>query len=513
MITYDQFGCGQSNILEPERYTMDLFTEQLHDVIAKTVGNREVILAGISWGTMVISAYLKRYGSEGVAMAALFGPFFSIEYHNKLCRRRASELPEPYSSELLRCLDDDISGEEMVIATRPYMMEYYSYGLGETNAEFLFRIPSESYIQIWGHNELKCTGSAKDYDFTHALDGIDIPILFVMGERDIMEVSAIEEIASRIPDSKILVTKNRGHGGDEKVFERASEIIDEMISDDHISEPKSSMIENIILEPQGTELSVLREEGYRTILDPNNTLPTFSEMTLEVRKMDADECMHALNDAIGNNHSNRERGLLFSAMLSMMTDQYKLPSLNRRYSSEDPERHLIISNYGIESSCCEKASKCPFMDIKEWKKCPFCGCNAELVKPMIETKGKSYRELVAEFDKLKPRVSDVQDYIDLRCIGQAILNAFYKENENLLSKMNSMPDDSMTLGDVTGTLSHSTIRFESVCCDRFIKNYIRTTSSHGARECSVEFKDKGVIECLDECPYCGKKLMATPRSR
>ena len=268
IIAYDQYGCGQSTELESGTYDISKFTSQLDEVIS-AYANQGAILYGSSWGTMVIAAYIQEYGTDKVRCIILSGPFLDSRYHNELSMKRIGELPEPFSSELKRCIEEDVTGEELYIAQRPYMYEYYAFG-DEDRVDFYWCSTTTSYRELWGKSELVCTGKAKDYDYSHALDGIPIPVIIKMGDHDIMEVSKVHDIAQEIPDCTIIVAHNCGHSAGGTSNDLLSEILAQKTMDGYVSHkcPLTLKIRNF--NPCGYDIEKIRQQGYRIQLDPNN---------------------------------------------------------------------------------------------------------------------------------------------------------------------------------------------------------------------------------------------------
>lgn len=518
VITYDQFGCGISAELPPGSYDIDKYTSQLNDVI-EAFSYRGAILYGSSWGTMVIAAYLERYGSEKVKCIILSGPFLDSKYHNELSLNRISSLPEPYSSELKRCIDEGITGEELFVAQRPYMYEWYAYGDDEDSIDFYWCDNGRSYKELWGDMELICSGSAKDYDYSHAFDDINVPVIFKMGDHDIMEVSKIIEISESIPDCKIIVYQECGHvsGGPESL-DALIPIIKEKVSKDYVLCDKPTDIVYLPFSTKKYDINKIRDQDYRIKLNPDNKLPTLFQISQSASNMTLKDLVSKAIVCNKNGSSLKEVDIYRDLATFRARGMYSLRTLDRTYKRIDPDRVLIISPSGIESYCCEELSRSKEKNrAYSMERCPYCGCEAQHISPDRDYTDEDLDNLIMLFDVDKNKVKSVQDYVNLRALGATILR---KLQDGPFKDLDSIPrysyDKGLTdnVGNVTGTLAYSSIGLESVCCQEF-KDKLEGCRSYNGGTAMI-FVFKGIESdgsFTHECPFCHEPLRRTPRSR
>ena len=66
------------------------------------------------------------------------------------------------------------------------------------------------YHHMWGPSEFSITGTLKDYNVTHLLKDVKVPILFTVGEFDEIVPGMVEKMAS-INNSEFVVFKGSCH--------------------------------------------------------------------------------------------------------------------------------------------------------------------------------------------------------------------------------------------------------------------------------------------------------------
>ena len=69
----------------------------------------------------------------------------------------------------------------------------------------------EIYNYMWGPSEFTATGTLTDYDITHRLNEIKIPVLFTTGEFDEARPATVQYFQSLVPNSKFFIIQEAGH--------------------------------------------------------------------------------------------------------------------------------------------------------------------------------------------------------------------------------------------------------------------------------------------------------------
>ena len=90
--TYAQFGCGGSD--EKEDYTVELFVQQLREVIEYEFKDQDIILMGLSWGGALALLYVEKYGTGHISGLILSSPIINSEDDRRTNKERISHLPK-----------------------------------------------------------------------------------------------------------------------------------------------------------------------------------------------------------------------------------------------------------------------------------------------------------------------------------------------------------------------------------------------------------------------------------
>lgn len=213
VVFYDQLGCGRSE--RPERkelWTIERAVIELAEV-RKALGLSRVHLLGHSWGTMIAIDYAITW-PEGLLSLILASPCVSIPMWIKDAERLRKALPEDVQAVLTSGeRNGDFTSFEYQKAVEVYYANYVcreqpkpdvvsrsDYGAG-----------AEVYTTMWGPNEFTLLGTLKDYDRTHRLQDLSLPVLYTCGRFDEATPETTTFYHEQTPDSALVVFEHSAH--------------------------------------------------------------------------------------------------------------------------------------------------------------------------------------------------------------------------------------------------------------------------------------------------------------
>lgn len=207
VVTYDARGSGRSDGKAPydhERWVADL------EALREHFGFERMVLEGGSYGGFMALEYVLRHPGRVTKLVlrdtAASGRFQEAAKENALAR--SGEFPDITEELLDRMFDgrlrDDRDFEECFRAVAPlYDAQYDEAKTEEWVRGMVFRAAT--------HNAAFAENLPR-YDLRGRLGEIGVPTLVMVGRHDwITPVAASEELASGIPDAKLVVFENSGH--------------------------------------------------------------------------------------------------------------------------------------------------------------------------------------------------------------------------------------------------------------------------------------------------------------
>jgi proline iminopeptidase len=209
---YDQLGTGRSDQpADSTLWTTARFADELQ-VLRDTLGLREVLLYGHSWGTMLAAAYLERKpaGVRGVIFAS---PCLSAARWTHDADSLIALLPDSTQRAIAAA---NRSGDYTSPAYQAAVAAYYGRYVNRqpptpATDSAMTRVSMNVYQQMWGPSEFRATGSLKTYDATPRLGEIDVPTLFTAGEFDEATPATTRYYASLVRGSEFQVIPGAGH--------------------------------------------------------------------------------------------------------------------------------------------------------------------------------------------------------------------------------------------------------------------------------------------------------------
>ena len=213
IIRYDQLGSGRSGRPDDlSLWKVERFVEEL-DVIRKKLKLENFHLLGHSWGAALAGAYLLEKGTTGVASVIFSSPLLSTPLWIEDANYLRSQLPQGIQDALnFHEMANTTDSDEYRDATRVFYDRHLTRGEAKEKAECDGAPWNQViYEYMWGPTEFHATGNLVDFDLSHRLHTIDIPVLFLTGEFDEARPETISKFHKMIPGSEFIVIGGVAH--------------------------------------------------------------------------------------------------------------------------------------------------------------------------------------------------------------------------------------------------------------------------------------------------------------
>ena len=213
IIRYDQLGSGRSGRPDDlSLWKVERFVEEL-DVIRKKLKLENFHLLGHSWGAALAGAYLLEKGTTGVASVIFSSPLLSTPLWIEDANYLRSQLPQGIQDTLnFHEMANTTDSDEYRDATRVFYDRHLTRGEAKEKAECDGAPWNQViYEYMWGPTEFHATGNLVDFDLSHRLHTIDIPVLFLTGEFDEARPETISKFHKMIPGSEFIVIGGVAH--------------------------------------------------------------------------------------------------------------------------------------------------------------------------------------------------------------------------------------------------------------------------------------------------------------
>jgi L-proline amide hydrolase len=217
VIHYDQLGNGGSTHL-PDKgadfWTVDLFTAELDNLVAKLgIADRYHVI-GQSWGGMLAAehAVTRPAGLRSVVIAD--SPA-SMELWLAAANGLRAQLPADVQATLLRHEEAGTTdSEEYVAATRVFYDRHVCRIPWPEEVERTFAAMDEDptvYHTMNGPSEFHVVGTLKDWTIIDRLDRITVPAFLISGRYDEATPEVVQPYADRIADVRWQIFENSSH--------------------------------------------------------------------------------------------------------------------------------------------------------------------------------------------------------------------------------------------------------------------------------------------------------------
>ncbi|KAL5492914.1 hypothetical protein ACEPAI_4362 [Sanghuangporus weigelae] len=237
VVFYDQIGCGQSTHLREkpaEFFTINLFMDQLDDLLHKLGVTDDFDLYGHSWGGMLVSDYVASRQPKGlkrliIANAPASIPLF-VKCVEKLFDKMSPGLAERIRRHEIEGTTDDSEYKE---ATQRFFMKHICSvePIPDTvSAAFkALREDKTVYNALWGPYEIEFSGSLATWSVIDKLHSIKVPTLVLNGQDDEMQDECVAPFLWGISKVKWIKLENSGHMPFYEEKERYFQVIGEFL--------------------------------------------------------------------------------------------------------------------------------------------------------------------------------------------------------------------------------------------------------------------------------------------
>jgi proline-specific peptidase len=217
VIFYDQLGCGNSSLSEPQdpsMWTTELFVREVA-AVRDALGLDRCHVIGHSWGGMLGMAYAITR-PDGLASLVVESSPPSVPLWLKELDRLRADLPPDVESVLRRHEADGTTDSEEYERT---MMAFYDRHVCRVRPwpDWLQRTfdgvaaNPEVYNAMNGPSEFHVIGPLKDFDITGDLGRIEVPTLLFCGEFDEVTRDTVAPAHAAIRGSSFFVMQGCSH--------------------------------------------------------------------------------------------------------------------------------------------------------------------------------------------------------------------------------------------------------------------------------------------------------------
>ena len=218
VIHYDQLGCGNSTRLRdhgPEFWTVELFLDELDNLLRHLDIAEEYDVLGQSWGGMLAAEHAVRRPSGLRRLIIANSPASMTDWSNGARALRA-KLPTAIRETLER---HEATGEYDHPAYRAAEAEFYARHVCrvvpnppevERTNEALAEDPTV-YGHMNGPNEFHVIGTMKDWTIVDRLHLVDVPTLVINGRYDEATDECVGPYVENIPGARWHQFENSSH--------------------------------------------------------------------------------------------------------------------------------------------------------------------------------------------------------------------------------------------------------------------------------------------------------------
>lgn len=173
-----------------------------------------VHMLGQSWGTMLLSEYMRRLRPEGVSSLIMSGPAIDAKMFIDGARSYIRDLPEDLRQAIQK---GESSSTYDGPAYQKAMNEFYHRHVcridpwPECLTRTFSKMGTSVYLKMWGPSEFTCTGTLRDFDNSQTLQRLRTPTLFTCGEFDEATPEATRHYASLTPGSEYAIFSGASH--------------------------------------------------------------------------------------------------------------------------------------------------------------------------------------------------------------------------------------------------------------------------------------------------------------
>ncbi len=232
VVFYDQLGCGRSerpddtSLWTVERAVLELAA------VREALGLSKVHLYGHSWGSMLAIDYALTW-PEGLESLIFASPCIKIPLWIEDAKKLRSMLPRETQEVLNRCeAEGQLYAPEYLEAT----LEYYRHFVCRIDPKPECAVRADNgagasvYQTMWGPNEFYLSGTLKDYDRSHRLVDLTLPVLYTCGQFDEATPETTRWYQKQTPNSTIAVFTKSSHNPQFEEPEAYRAVVEEFLA-------------------------------------------------------------------------------------------------------------------------------------------------------------------------------------------------------------------------------------------------------------------------------------------
>ncbi len=218
VIHYDQLGGGRSTHL-PELgagfWTVDLFLDELDNLLTHLEIRDRYLLLGQSWGGMLGAEHAIR-NPKGLRALVLSNALASSALWSSEAGRLRSEMPREVVETLLRHeAAGTLSDPEYLAASQAYYDKHVCR-VKPTPPDYVRTMDYVAqdptvYATMWGPSEFFCNGTLKEWSVVDHLHLITAPTLLVSGRFDESTPAVNQPFFDNIPDVRWEILEQSSH--------------------------------------------------------------------------------------------------------------------------------------------------------------------------------------------------------------------------------------------------------------------------------------------------------------
>ena len=237
IVHYDQLGGGRSTLLpdkDPSFWTVDLFLDELENLLKFLGINDRYHLLGQSWGGMLGAEHAIRR-PKGLEKLILSNSPASMELWASEAKILRGHMPSDVEAALDRHeADGTVNDPEYLAATQAYYDEHVCRVLPnppEVVRTFEFMAQDSTvYNTMNGPNEFFCIGSLKDWSVVDKVHEISVPTLLMSGRYDEATPATVQPFFDGIPNVAWEIFESSSHMPFVEETERYLSVVEEFLA-------------------------------------------------------------------------------------------------------------------------------------------------------------------------------------------------------------------------------------------------------------------------------------------
>jgi proline iminopeptidase len=217
LVFFDQRGTGRSDKADPREYTIEANVQDVEQ-LRRELHLESILLLGHSWGGMLAQAYVLRYPKH-VSKLILADTVSSIEELNTVLARMRNSVPEStqavydkHEQEGLYKNSDRYPEEYQIAVDAAYKPIMIDGPMPEHLKDMFSKVAYDVYRVMWGEeSEFRVTGTLANFDVRHQLYNIRIPVLVIVGAKDMPTITMAEHSVRAMPNARLQIFEYSHH--------------------------------------------------------------------------------------------------------------------------------------------------------------------------------------------------------------------------------------------------------------------------------------------------------------